>query len=297
MSLGMLTYFRKKFDNPHITWVIADRLKQFVPFYQYHPEIDMIYTCKGAHDGIDDNDRAALGDNDIWIDVTPQHPNGASWYSKFTCVEETVRMSYGSWAKDHLGLNSPDQLLADFKKVLTEQEQKPRLYKWWKEKKYFENKTIGIFPVAGYNDAGLARNPSQQFYEELIFDLQKEGYKVAIFGYHKDFKLGGDYNFVEKSLFDQVKVALTTDLVIGTDSGSAWLAGAYGIPQVNIIQNFYPNGREDFWPLTPENCEGNAETITCWNGWGDLTTEKVIKEVEKQLDISYNRKDELQKTF
>lgn len=281
MLVGILPYLKKKFPDCYITWVIAKNFSQSAPIYINHPLIDQIYICDGPNDNLSEEEQEKFKDYDIKINLTPQHPSGESWYGKYTCVEETLRMAYGDWAQKYLGLNSPDELLSDFKNTLSEQEQKPRLYKWWKDVKPFERKTIGIWPCAGYNKAGLARNPSVNFYQDLIWELNKEGCAVAIFGHPNDFKLCSDYNFVEKSFFEQIQISLETDLIIGTDSGSGWVCGAYGIPQISLIRDGYPSGRPDFWPLAPENWAEKNIVLTSCGDWSSLSVEKVLERVEE----------------
>lgn len=287
MSLPMLNYLHKKFNNPLITWVVADRFKQGVELYRDHRLINNIYICTGKKDELSDHDLAIHKGYDIIFNVTPSHPSGDSWYSKFTCVEETVRMSWGQWAKDHLGLNSPDELLEDFKKTLTESERKPRLYDYFwgnKTRKDDGQKIIAIWPVAGYAKCGAKRNPPKEFYDDLVKELKANGYIACIYGHPNDFRIdGAGQYYTDFSLIDQVKSTLTCNLMIGTDSGSSWIIGAYGLPQVNLLSNFYPYARKDFWPLAPENSEDLKIDLTSHQGWHDITVEKTLEAIRNYI--------------
>ena len=100
-------------------------------------------------------------------------------------------------------------LMAGFSKDefdnLDKEEKKPYLNLWFDTNK--KEKTIAIWPFAGYGK-WLSRAPSEQWWREIIEDLIKQGWSIAHFGWHED-------------------------------TGSAWIFGAYGLPQITLLTNHF----------------------------------------------------------
>ncbi len=273
MSLPMLEYLKKKFPDSYIYFHIARKCSQSSELFK-HPLIDEI-VISDCEEGMGEKDYEVAKKCDIVINTTPQHPEGGeTWHSRYTCVEETVRMSYGDWVKKDLGLNSPDELLLDFKRVLREKEQKPMLLKPCEQE---QEDFVALWPCAGYGKWNV-RNPSQGFYQDLVKEIEKSICKVAVFGHPDDFNLESSLNYKKLSFVDQIKKTLQSKIMIGTDSGSSWIIGAYGHPQINLLTKWYPNHKEGFWPLAPENYLKKNIDI-CVNSWNNITVEMVINKI------------------
>jgi ADP-heptose:LPS heptosyltransferase len=239
-ALPIARYFKKKFPNGHLIWPIAKKCSQGAALYFNCPYIDEIYITDGQEGVTSDRDFAKMNSCDIISNVNPQHPAGPYWPNERDIYEETWLM---------IGLPQSEW------NNLTEEEQSPVLEKWFNlPAKKFEGKTIGIWCQAGYAEGKITeRNPSKEYWEKLVFRLIEEGYKVLQFGSEKDWNLFDESDkkslisssFIRMnslSFIDQIRYSLTTDLTIGTDSGSSLILAAYQHPQISLLRMFQEYG-------------------------------------------------------
>ena len=241
MALPVLNHLEKIFPNSYKYFSIAKKCSQVAPIYFNHPLIDRIkITDFPEHNG--DTDRAIMKECDFIINTSPPVYESGSWFNKRGQVEECFLMA--------------GFLKSEFDE-LTDEEKKPYLDLWFDVKK--ESNTIAIWPFAGYGK-WLSRAPSEEWWREIIDKLIKSGWKVAHFGWHEEPRLSEseNYSFLgNESFFDQVKICSGCKLSICTDTGSAWIFGAYGLPQITLLTNhFVQDGvRHTEYPLAfaPEN--------------------------------------------
>jgi ADP-heptose:LPS heptosyltransferase len=159
------------------------------------------------------------------------------------------------------------------------------LYKWWKNQELLEDKVISIFPFAGYGTQNR-RSPSLNYWNELVEKLIKLDYKVFHFGAPNEPDLtNGKYSkpYYEKlthlPFFEMIKLALKTKLCIGTDSGSSWVIGAYGHPQINLLTNEPDTSKG----LAPENYLNNNINLFQKGHCDNIIQEEIIQRIKEIL--------------
>ena len=279
MALPMLTYFEKKYPNSYKYWVIDKKCAQCAPIYFNHPLIDRIkitdeWTSFGPQD------QNLMNTCDIIIPKGAQH-DIPDYYNYRSKVEETARMNG----------------IIDITDILTEDEMKPKLYKWFdvglpkvtstyaktpiKDKTIYGN-NIAIWPFAG----SPGRSPTPQWWNLLIDNLIKRGYTVYHYGLPSDpilSELKGYRTFPELSYFAQIKAALASQLVIGTDSGVQWVMGAYSHPAINLMTNWLPNHTQNLLALEPIN--DNGVTFLETGGCDNIHAGRVLKNILERVPL------------
>jgi len=288
MALPLLTYFEKKYPGSYKIWGISRTCSFVAPTYLNHPLIDRIKVTDGW---------AGMGQSDLELrstcDVIANYDNGKNnhsspdWYNKLSCVEETAYTCFG---------------ITDLRDVLTPEEMKPRLHRWFdvgfenpechtytrENKTVFEgfenNIAIWPFATAEYNVVG-GRSPSPGWWSRLIEKLTNGGYTVYHYGRDVEPALSespGYRKFTHLSYFRQVKASLASRLVLGTDSGSQWVMGAYQHPAINLITDFLPGHSSNFLALNPIN--DNAVTFFSKGGCDNIPVEKVLENIKQRIN-------------
>ena len=223
MALPVLNYLEKIYPNSYKYWSLAKKYSQLSQIYLNHPLIDKIQITDGD-EGMCPGDIRIANSCDLVINTMPNHTR-EDWFNHYNIYEETFMMA-GFPLEEYRNL-SPDQ-------------QRPKLEKWFNIEKF--SKKIAIFPFAGYNRESK-RSPSVLWYKELCSELSGLGYWIFHFGHFNEPLLEYNYpytNFTKLPLFDQIKMALGCDLVVGTDSGTALVIGAYEHPQISLLTNHWP---------------------------------------------------------
>lgn len=247
MFLPVLTILEKLFPNSYKIFPISQKTSHSSVFFLNQPLIDKIHILE-EWEGLGQNDIELAKKCNYYIDPFPQHPPCPGlivgidnfWYNTYSCVEETARMA--GISKENFSL-------------LSEEEKKPRLCQWFPIKR--NKKTIAIHAKAGYNEA-KQRSPSTEYWRELTKKIQKNGYKIFHCGVNNEEDIGEDIiRITNLPLFDQIKISLSADLVIGTDSGFNWIIGAYGHPMINLLCPYMPSHDKNLLALAPENCSNN----------------------------------------
>jgi len=229
-ALPIARHFKKLFPSSHLIWPTANKVRQIAPIYYNCEWIDEIYITDGKEGIESKRDYEKMRSASYIMEINPQHPDDL-YPRHFSIYSETWRMA---------------SLSMDMWEKLTEEERRPQLKKYWPStRKDFSKKIIGAFIQAGYS-AQNVRNPSLHYWESLLEPLIARGYFIYQFGGEKDWELFGGKNQSVLRLnslpfFDQIKEALECDLVIGTDSGSALVLGAYSIPQISLIPIHWGN--------------------------------------------------------
>jgi ADP-heptose:LPS heptosyltransferase len=273
MGLPVLRYFEKKYPGSYKIWAIEKKVGFMAPFFLNHPLIDNIrITQEWNSFGVEDY--AIANTCDVKCTMDNWYHNPIDWYNYRNCVEETARVAG----------------IYDLKEVLTEDEMIPELYRWFdvgpddpnfqtyskqNTKTELNDNTIAIFPFATATSS-IARSPSIRWWLDLIYGLTRMGYKVYQFGYPSDTMMADWYN--GKSFFDQVKIALSTKMSIGTDSGNMWVMGAYNHPAIHLMTNWMQHHHQNFDALLPVNRNGHK--IFAEGGTNNIQIEDVLNKVE-----------------
>lgn len=257
MSLPILNHLEILYPRSYKIFAIGKKFSQSAELYINHPLIDRIHVLENDEtEG--QKDIELINQCDVTININPQHkiPN---WYEKNTCIEETFMMA--GYELSEL-------------KALPDNQQKPRLYKWWKNCHEINNHIVAIFPFAGYGSQSR-RSPSIQWWTDLIPKIIKSGYKILHFGSPNEPNLSENNNYTNLTslpFFDMIKIALTTKISIGTDSGSSWVIGAYGHNQINLLTNepISSNG------LIPSNFLNKSIDLFALNGCDNIDHNLVL---------------------
>lgn len=254
MALPLLNYFEKLCPNSYKIWHILGKCHQAAPLWLNHPLIEKIKISKNL-ESYDEEDYELMSKCDIVINTRPQHKI-PDWYNYFNCVEETIQMA---------GID-----LNHFNQVLTKEEQKPRLYRYFSVGEINENhagyckneltenkqnKTISIKPFCGYG-RGFNRCPSEAWWKDLINNIIDLGFKVNHYGFINEPILSNraEYkNLTQLSFFDQIKSSLDSLITIGSDCGFMWINGAFSHKAIHLITNWQINHKKNLMSLCPAN--------------------------------------------
>ncbi len=273
MFLPALNLLEKYFPNSYKIFPISQKTSYSSIFFLNHPLIDKIHFVE-KYENLGDKDFEIIKQCDYFIDPFPYHPPcpGLSvgvdnfWYNHYTCVEETMRMA---------------SISMDAFRSLEEQEKKPKLYQSFSSER--KRKSIAIHARAGYNDAPI-RNPSTAYWKELTKKIRNKGYKIYHCGVEKEEDIGEDIaRITGLSLFDQIKVCLGCDLVIGTDSGFNWLIGAYGHPMISLLCCSAPNHNQNLFAFAPENYKNNNINLLAHGSCDNIKQEEILDAIDKLI--------------
>ena len=266
MSLPILEFLYETHPDYYKLFVIEQKCKQAAELYRGHPHIDNILITV-HNDGLLTQEEENIKNScDIIFNIAPPHPREQDWFNYRNCVEETALMA---------GIDP-----------VNVKNKKPKLYKWFETEKY--NKTIAIFPFAGYNK-WHSRNPTPSWWQKTIKSLIEMNYSVLHCGYITEPTLSQDSKYkkiTNLEYFEQIKITHACNLTIGTDSGSMWAVGAYGLPQINLLTNHMGGcHNRNFLALAPENYMNNAINLFAENCCDNIKLEDVLKAV---LEIDKN---------
>ena len=267
VGLPQLTYFEKKYPGSYKYWGIHKKMSHAAPLFDNHPLIDRI-KITDTWGGFGEYDYKLASDCDITTrDIDHERKTLLNarpedyWYNRHDIIEQIARMSG----------------ISDIREVLTEEELRPKLYKWFdadfdaieKNEGYTKartssgkipNKSIVIWPFSGYNH-WPSRSPSPHWWNVLVDTLINNGFTVFHCGWIEEphvSNLDGYNRCVDLSFFEQVKISLATNLAIGADSGSMWTLGAYSFPAIHLMTNWRDGHVENFSAMNPVNVNGTS---------------------------------------
>ena len=267
VGLPQLTYFEKKYPGSYKYWGIHKKMSHAAPLFYNHPLIDRI-KITDTWGGFGEYDYKLASDCDITTrDIDHERKTLLNarpedyWYNRHDIIEQIARMSG----------------ISDIREVLTEEELRPKLYKWFdadfdaieKNEGYTKartssgkipNKSIVIWPFSGYNH-WPRRSPSPHWWNVLVDTLINNGFTVFHCGWIEEphvSNLDGYNRCVDLSFFEQVKISLATNLAIGADSGSMWTLGAYSFPAIHLMTNWRDGHVENFSAMNPVNVNGTS---------------------------------------
>ncbi len=277
-----LRYFEKIYPNSYKYWHLLGKTSQAASLWLNHPLIDRLKISKNL-ESYDEEDYEIMRKCDIVINTRPQHKI-EDWYNYYNCVEETIQMA---------GIN-----LDHFNSILTEEERRPKLYKWFKEGLFEEEKVgycvnetfhtkkiknIAIQPFCGYGK-GLNRSPDAGFWSKLIEKLLSLDYYVYHYGFVNEPSLSSKAGYKKLThlpFFEQIKAALDSEIIVGGDSGFMWTVGAFSHKAVQLITNWLPNHNRNLLALAPVNI--NSENIF-YDRYGKYPSfDLVIKTIVKKI--------------
>jgi len=286
MSLPQLNYFKNKYKDIYVNFVIHKKISYCAPLFFNHPLIDKIHIS-GEWSSFDENDYILASKCDIVtskIDhlnkkiLDRSHLFEKDWYNFKSCIDENASMS---------GINDLDDYISI-------DEKKPKLYKWFdvgfdedqKKGAYTYNKiesknlnfqlskSLSIWPFAGYGRS-KNRNPNEKWWSNFIEKITKDQIHVYHFGYHKEPTLVKNNEYYHRltdlDFFSQIKISLGTKFTLGTDSGSMWVLSAYSHPTLTLLTNWYENHHKNFFAALPPNI--NGDFIFKENGFANLTVD------------------------
>jgi ADP-heptose:LPS heptosyltransferase len=275
MGLPVLTYFEKKYPGSYKVWAIEKKVGYMAPFFLNHPLIDQIRITQ-KWDGMGEADRRIV--EGCYIACTHENwkHSRPDWYNYTDCIWETAYIA---------GI---DEIYA----VLSDEDCYPKLKQWFdvgtddpnfqtysKENgadTSVKNNTIALFPFATATSK-IDRSPSINWYDTLARSLVDMGYDIYQFGYHSDYKIAGARQFTHLTFFDQVRLALSCKMSIGTDSGNMWVMGAYSHPAVHLMTNWMVGHKRNFDALLPRN--KNGVTVFAEGGANNISREHVLGNV------------------
>ena len=259
-SLPILNLLEKKYPHSYKTVSIAKKNSVFAQLLFNHPLIDRIHINE-ILENPNQKDIDFFNSHDIVIPPNLQHPD-LYWYNKYHMVEENFIMMGMNWNE------------------LEEDLRIPKLVKWFD---HIELKnTIAIWPMAG-SGMDLKRSPSQNWYKNLVkLILSETKYNIAQFGHPNDFIIEQNkervtnYNYLD--FFEQIRMTLGCNLMIGTDAGSSLVMGAYGFPQITLLTDWMENHISNFNALAPLN--KNNISIFEYGGCNNISQEKVLQSIK-----------------
>lgn len=246
-ALPLLHYCEKRYPGSFKSWGVAKKVSQSAPLFLNHPLINQLFIFDGTEGPESKRDFDFVQSHDIIFNGNPQHPDNV-FPGSGTIYSETWRMA---------GLPIEEWNL------LTEEERRPKLYKWWNEELPQERtrKVVAYWPGASYGREAK-RHSSYQWYDTFLWELRKAGFIVWQFGHPNDHKpeyLENENSFMNYNslpFFEQIKKTLTADLMIGTDSGSSLVVAAYQtLPQITLLTNHWPGIERNHMALAPDSLQ------------------------------------------
>jgi hypothetical protein len=221
---------------------------------------------------------------DLVIDLFPQQLEW-DWFNRRGCVENTLLMA---------GLSNHDRFVSS-------DEMYPELVKWFPDPSStlpenhgytFKESIIGrepelrvgIFPFANYG-SNERRSPSKGWWDAVCLGLGDV--EISHFGWITEPSIMNTKRYTHLSLFEQIKMALECDIVLGTDSGSMWVIGAYSKPAIHIMTYHMPGHCDNPYALAPMNKSGT--TFFHPDGCDRVKPGTVISEVKKYAEDRFGR--------
>jgi ADP-heptose:LPS heptosyltransferase len=271
-ALPIATFFRKAYPDAQIIWPLAKKVSQMAPVLFNHPDIDTVFIFDGDEGPVSERDFKMIKSCHIAMNPTPEHPDNR--YPK------EFDIYYESWRMAGLGE-------AEWNK-LSKQDKIPKLVKWWKEpvvdksRKIFI-KTLAYWPQAGYGKENK-RNASLEWRKKFLTELTNYGpFLVHQFGSENDDRVDAGWPHTQDcrnlSFFDQIKKSLECDIVVGTDSGSALVLGAYGCNQISLLTDHWGNTNN---PMALSTNNPNNTTFFGIGSADNIPIDKVCKEIQKR---------------
>lgn len=249
VSLPFLNWLEGQYPNSHKMVLVDKSCAQIAPLLINHPLIDKIYISKETDKITQDEENWFKKFDLVMEPYAPILKEG--WFNDIGIIESIFKMSW---------LRGAGRIKPEEWNTLTEDEKKPRLIKWFPTEK--QGSFISIWGSAGYENADPAnkkRNPSKEYWHGLINRLIKDGYEVVQLGLPSPSLHPDILNYSHYSLFDAIKLVLGSCICsIGTDSGSMWALGAYGVNQLLLTTYWREGHYQNPNALVPINYKNRA---------------------------------------
>lgn len=280
MILSALTYFERLYPNSYKIFHLLGKVHQIAPIFFNHPLIDRVKISKNL-ESYDEQDYELMKSCDIVINTRPQHDR-YDWYNKYNCVDETIRMA---------GID-----LNHFNSILTEEEKRPKLYKYFPVGLFKEqhagyckkdeeinnfNNIISVKPFCGYG-RGYNRGANKEYWIKLINLLIDQGYEIHHYGFINEPILSDSEKYkrlVNLSFFDQIKGALGSKLIIGHDCGFMWACGGYSYKAIHLLTRWQLNHTENDLAFAPVNV--NAVNLFAKNGCDNISQDLILEKIKE----------------
>lgn len=278
MGLPVLHYFKNRFPDCYKIWAIEKKVSFMAPLFLNHPLIDRIKITE-KWNGLGVTDYALADACQYSTTLGHWFHDPVDWYNHRDCIEETARVAG----------------IYDLYDLIAGEERYPKLERWFdlqedltdtysKENNTVKKNmqlTIALWPFASAIGK-IDRSPSVNWYESLIYDLTQCGYKVIQLGYKNDRSLMGAEWHMNLDFFEQVKLALSCNMSIGTDSGNMWVMGAYSHPAVHLMTNWMQRHTQNFDALLPVN--RNGRKVFAEGGANNIDIDTVVEQTVIQMN-------------
>ena len=288
MSLPQLTYFKNKYKDIYVNFIIHKKIAYCAPLFFNHPLIDKI-IISGEWSTFNQNDYMLASSCDV-VTTKIDHKNkkildrkhdDICWYNSKSCIDETAYMSGILDLEKYLSSDEKIPILYQWFDAGFDDEQKKAAYTYEKvqsKKNLLLSNSIALWPFAGYGRS-FNRNPSKEWWSRLVSNFINHGIHVYHFGYINEPRLADNINFYHNltnlDFFNQIKISLGSKLALGTDSGSMWVLSAYSHPTLILGTNWYKNHNKNLLATIPPN--KNGECIFKEDGFGQLTVDEVFQ--------------------
>lgn len=302
MSLPQLNYYKSKYKDIYVTFVIHKKISYCAPLFFNHPLIDKIYIS-GEWSSFNEQDYNLASKCDIIttnIDhvnkkiFDREHPEKNTWYNTRSCIEQNALVSGIDNLNDYLSEKEKYPFLNKWFDEGFDLEQKKGAYTYKKK----ENKSnftltnsISIWPFAGYGRS-KNRNPDPKWWSTLVDKFAQNKIHVYHFGYINEPTLSSNanyyHNLTHQDFFSQIKISLGTKMSLGTDSGSMWTLSAYSHPTLVLLTNWAQDHNENYYAFNPINL--NGDTIFLEGGFHELTVDQVF---QKCLDKGVKKANQI----
>ena len=310
MSLPQLQYFKSKYKDIYVNFVIHKKISYCAPLFFNHPLIDKIHIS-GEWSTFNEQDYLIASKCDVIttkIDHSNKtildrvHPDRKDWYNIRSCIQENALMSGISDLDVELNKNQQIPYLIKWFDTGFEVEQKKGAYTYDKvqptDLNYTLSNSISIWPFAGYGRS-KNRNPSEEWWFELIKKFTDNKINIYHFGYFKEPNLSNNKNFYHKltnlDFFSQIKISLGSKVSLGTDSGSMWVLSAYSHPTITLLTNWYEGHNDNFTAALPINI--NGDYIFKENGFNNLKIDEVYEKCINKGVSKINKVDQFINKF
>ncbi len=273
-SLPFTNYLEKIYPKSYKCSYIDKKCSQIIPFLINHPLIDKI-QISDKPDIVTNQDIELFKSFDIVFNPFPQLTR-PDYYNCHHITQELFLMNQL--------LSNGARIIPTEWDILTEEEKQPKLCQWFNVER--KPKSIAIWPFSGYtsyNNTSLSlnlRSPNKEWWGKLIQLLPD--YQIIQLGF-PDSELLDYPNIIDcrkLSLFDAIKVSLGCDCSITTDSGSGWILGAYGAPQIILYTNYLPNHYQNKDAMVAINYKNNSISLFGDGGINNILQSDVIHAIK-----------------
>lgn len=272
--LPFITYLKKVYPDSYINFFIDKTCSSIGQFLLNYPGIDRMQISLNTDKVISEDYNLKY---DLIFNLYNQLTND-QYYNFHSVQKENFIMSEVLVQNKFLKINPSEY------DTLSKEEKFPKLIQYFDLER--NQKTIAIWPFSGYGDSEMTRkrSPSLEWWEILVENLIKKGYKIIEFGHPNNRSLSSKndkvINLKHLSLFDSIKLSMGCDLSITTDSGVSHILGAYGVNQICLYSPYQKNHYQNFEAMTPMNYKNNLLLFCGINNINQINQEHVLEKIQ-----------------